>query len=162
METPTPFSDVFNLFLSQVTDYELTLPSQLSGELTAEEELMKQEFIDTLEDNMKLWLRAALTRFTMIKKDVDDVNWEDKQFNVTLKSNEQYILAKCMVLSYLDIHVISEGNIKQALNSKDYRMYSPANQLKALLELQAHINNDLNSLMSRYSWSIDSIRGRFK
>lgn len=147
METPlpTPFSDIFNLFLSQSSDYDLTVMPT-----------------DVLEKNMKMWLVAAISRFTMSKKDLMDNDWEIGQFTAELDTNEKYILAKCMVLSYLDIHVITEGNIKQALNSKDYRMYSPANQLKALLELQNHINKDLNSLMSRYSWSIGSIRGRFK
>lgn len=147
MEQPvvTPFSDIFNLFLAQVTDYELTV-------LTT----------TTLEKNMKMWLTAAISRFTMSKQDLLDADWEEGYFNSELNRNEKYILAKCMVLSYLDIHVITEGNIKQALNSKDYRMYSPANQLKTLLDLQDHISRDLNSLMSKYSWNITSLKGRFK
>ena len=142
----TPFHEVFQLFLSQ----------QAMEDLRALEE-------DDLEANMKLWLVSAITEFSIVcKQNLDEHDMEMEYFDATLTSNEKNILARWMIYAYLDTHVITEGNIKQALNSKDYRMYSPANQLKALLELKDHLESKANSLMSRYSWSSDSIKERFK
>ena len=141
----TPFMDIYPLFLSQITDYNLaTLPTEL------------------LEENMQLWLLGALGYFSNCSHDLTDFDLELKVFNPDLNHNEKLILSKLMLSSYLDTHLIKEDLLKQNLNSKDYRMYSPANQIKALIEIKIRINSEVNMLMSRYSYNIHRLKDFFE
>lgn len=141
----TPFNNIYNLFLSQIKDYELAQLSQT-----------------VLEDNLQLWLMSAIPYFLICKKDIEDYDTGLAEFNEELTNSEQFILAKYMVLAYISTFLIREENLSQALNSKDYRMYSPANQLKALQSLCEHIKREGSTLQSQYSWNIRSLKGMFK
>lgn len=141
----TPFNEIYSLFLSQITDYNLaTLPTEL------------------LEENMQLWLLGALGYFSNCSQDLTNFDLDEKAFNVDLNHNEKLILAKLMLSTYLDTHLIKEDLLKQNLNSKDYRMYSPANQIKALIEIKIRINSEVNMLMSRYSYNIHRLKDFFE
>src|SRR6185312_11551999 len=109
----TPFSDIYELFLSQITDYELTVMTET-----------------TLEKNMQMWLVSAIPNFLNCKKNIQQYDKYLAEFDEELSSTEQFILSKYMVHAYVSTFLIKEENLSQALNSKDYRMYSPANQLK--------------------------------
>lgn len=141
----TPFSNIYKHFLSQITDYEL---------IKMEEAAM--------EENMQLWLMSAIGYFSSCRKDLRQYDLQLSQFTEELDSTEQEILAKFMVSAYVSTFLITEQNLKQAINSRDYRTYSPANQLKALTELKKHIHSEANTLMSRYSYSIHAIKELFK
>lgn len=142
----TPFSDIYKLFLSQIKDYELA------------------EMEDTvLEDNLGLWLVNAIPHFKSCKKNLEMIIDETmKEFSEALTITEKSILAKYMVYVYVSTYLIREENLSQALNSKDYRMYSPANQLKALQFLCEHIKRDGSTLQSQYSWNAASLKEMFK
>lgn len=139
----TPFNEIYPLFLGQVTDYELSVMEET-----------------VLEANMLVWLKNAIPFFTT-KKDLS-IDSTLKQFNADLDDAEKIILSKFMVAVYVGTHLIREENLKSALNSKDYRTYSPANQMKALMELKSHINSEANTLMSRNSWNPNRIKDYFK
>lgn len=141
----TPFNEVYPLFLSQVTDYELAVMEEID-----------------LEDNLQLWLMSSIGFFSNCKHDLSDFDLMQKQFNADLNHLEKQILSKFMVVVYLDTHLIKEDLMKQSLNSKDYRMYSPANQIKALIDLKTKINSEANTLMSRYSYNIHRIKDLFQ
>lgn len=141
----TPFTDVYSLFLSQITDYDLAKMPATS-----------------VEDNMELWLFSAIGFFSSCRQDLFDFDLTVKQFNSDLNHVEKQIISKFMVVAYLDTHLIKEDLMKQSLNSKDYRMYSPANQIKALIELKSKINSEANTLISRYSYNVQSLKDLFK
>lgn len=144
----TPFQNIYNLFLSQIKDYEL---AQLA--ITDKE---------ALKENLQLWLMSSLLYFQICKKDLEDYDLTLAEFNEELSIIEQTILAKYMTLSYINTYLIREENLAQALNSKDYRMYSPANQLKALELISERIRRENSTLQSQYSWNIRSLKGMFK
>lgn len=141
----TPFSDIYNLFLSQIKDYELALMEET-----------------VLEENLQLWLMGAIPFFHSCKKDLDKIDMVLGIFEEKLNNNEQFILAKYMTYSYVTTFLLREENLSQALNSKDYRMYSPANQLKALQNLCEHIRREGTTLQSQYSWNVNSLKEMFK
>lgn len=141
----TPFGDVYTLFLSQVTDYELAVMNETS-----------------LDENLQFWLMSAIGFFSNCRQDISEFDLTAKQFVADLTINEKQILSKFMVVVYLDTHLIKEDLMKQTLNSKDYRMYSPANQIKALIEIKSQINSEANTLMSRYSYNIKNLQDLFK
>ncbi|MGG0667664.1 hypothetical protein ABE073_03955 [Lederbergia citrisecunda] len=141
----TPFSDIYNLFLSQIKDYELA------------------EMEETvLEDNLQLWLMGAIPYFHSCKKDLELLDKTIGSFNAELNIKEQNILSIYMVHSYVSTFLLREENLSQALNSKDYRMYSPANQLKALQSLCEDIRRKGSTLQSQYSWNVHSLKEMFK
>lgn len=141
----TPFNNIYDLFLAQTKNYELY---QMSDAV--------------LTENLQLWLLAAIPYFQICKKDLEDYDEELAEFNEKLTNSEQFILAKYMVHSYISTFLIREENLSQALNSKDYRTYSPANQLKALQSLCDHIKREGATLQSQYSWNIRALKGMFK
>lgn len=141
----TPFNTIYPQFLSQVTDYELATMDEIA-----------------LEENLQLWLLGAIGFFSNCKQDLSDFDLVVQQFNSDLNHIEKQIIAKFMVIVYLDTHLIKEDLMKQSLNSKDYRMYSPANQIKALIDLKSQINSEANTLMSRYSYNIHKVKDFFK
>lgn len=141
----TPFNDVYPIFLSQITDYELT----------AIEDAL-------LEENLQLWLMSAIGFFSNCRQNLYDFDLPLKQFNFDLGANEAQILAKLMLASYMNTHIIKEDLMRQSLNSKDYRMYSPANQIEALIKIKTQIDSEANTLMSRYSYRLSNVKELFK
>lgn len=141
----TPFNEIYPIFMSQITDYDLA-----------------QMPVTSVEENLQLWLMSAIGYFSNCKQNLSDFDLTLRQFNTDLNHVEKQILAKFMVVVYLDTHLIKEDLMKQSLNSKDYRMYSPANQIKALIEMKSKINSEANTLMSRYSYNIHSLKEYFK
>jgi hypothetical protein len=141
----TPFNTVYESFLSQVTDYELA----------------NMEDVD-LEDNLQQWLMNAIGFFANSRQNLYDLDLTLKQFNIDLSVNETQILAKLMLASYMNTHIIKEDLMRQTLNSKDYRMYSPANQIEALIKIKENVDSEANTLMSRYSYRLSNVRELFK
>ena len=141
----TPFNDIYQLFLSQVKVFELVMMDD-----------------NSLEQNMQLWLMSSIGHFGNCRKDLRQHDLIMGEFAEELDSEEKFILAKYMSYAYLLTYVITESNLKQSLNSKDYRMYSPANQLKALQGLRDSLYSEANSLKTQYSYNIHSIKDFFK
>lgn len=141
----TPFNEIYPQFLSQIKIYEL---------FEMEDE--------SLEENMETWLLGAIGFFSNCKHDLNDFDLTLKMFNVDLNHTEKQILAMYMLVAYLETHIVDESLMKQSLNSKDYRMYSPANQLKALSEIQEKVESRVNTLLSRYSYNIHRLKDFFK
>lgn len=141
----TPFQDVYDLFLSQITDYELAVMEETS-----------------LDENMLSWMKSAIGFFSNCRHNLYDFDTTTQQFNDDLTINEMQILSKFMVFSYLDTHLIKEDLMKQSLNSKDYRMYSPANQIKAIQGLKESVSAEANLLKSLYSYNLNTLKDFFK
>ena len=136
----TPFETIYDQFLASLNDYKLA----------------KMDVV-TLEENLFAWLKKAIGYYPNPKKDMYDYNLTFRSFNEELNGLEIDALARYMVMFYLDIHLMKEENLSQALNSKDYRMYSPANQLKALRELKGSIKQEGNVLAMRNSYNSKSM-----
>lgn len=141
----TPFETIYDRFLSNITDYKL---ARLD--------------VVTLEENLLLWLNQAIGFYPNPPKDLRNKDMSLKCFNEDLNETEIEALAKFMIMSYMNTHLMREDYLSQSLNSKDYRIYSPANQLKALRELKESIKQEANTLVSRNSYSVESVALLFK
>lgn len=141
----TSFEVIYGQFLGSITDYKLAKLDTIS-----------------LETNLETWLDNAIAEYPNPRVDLNDRDMVTKCFNVSLNSTEINALAKFMIVSYMNTHLMREDYLSQSLNSKDYRIYSPANQLKALRELKDNIRNEANSLVSKNSYSIASVKKLLK
>lgn len=130
----TPFSEVYDYFLSKVTDYEFIRLNN-SGDL--EEVLFKS-------------LRSSTIKFTNCNKSLefDKVN---QVFNEDLDIFELEILATLMVVEYVSGKILDVKNMEQFLSDKDYQIRSQANHLKELKQLKQDMNLEASQLMSSYN-----------
>lgn len=132
----TPFTDIYDVFFSNIHSYKLALLDDLN-----------------LEEELSQWLQNGIAHFTMARTNIYNFTTQLQQFNCDLSFLEKQILGKCMTLEYMNTHLMDEKNLSSALNSRDYRTYSPAKQLEALTKVKNHLIYDSDTLMSRYSYS---------
>lgn len=128
----TPFEEVFDVFLSKITDYEI---------LKLEEEEINEE--------LEMVLRKAFSRFVTIKK--CRLDKELKEFTRELTDLEINIIATFMLSEWLKPKIYAISLLKQSLSSKDYSMYSQANHLKELIDLKTVTDKDAHYWMNRYN-----------
>jgi hypothetical protein len=115
----TPFSDVYDSFLTKIDDTSLlSLPQQ------------------DLEDIMFNWLISSMTLFPKCTKNLSDYDKVLKQFNQDLDIVEIEILSTWMKYNYLDKQVYKETLLKQSMSNSEYAMYSQANHLQQLINLK--------------------------
>lgn len=129
---PTEFTEVYEMFLSKITDYDI---------LKLDEDELNQEF--------KMLLKKALARFVYIK-DVS-VNYDFEQFSRELTGLEIDIISSYMVSAWISPKINSITLLRQSLSSKDFSMHSQANHLKELIELKDSTEKEAQYWASRYS-----------
>lgn len=140
----TPFTEIYSIFLSGVTDFEL--------DEMDEESLMM---------NLELWLLSAVSDFQSSQSDVNDYDLTLKQFNIDLHNDEKQILGKLMLLKYLDTQIYRQELLKEKLGSKDYRTYPPNEKLKSLQSLRKNLYLETESKITKYLYNINRLRKRF-
>lgn len=129
---PTEFTEVYEMFLSKITDYDI---------LKLDEDELNQEF--------KMLLKKALARFIYIKDVSVDYNFE--QFSRELTGLEIDIISSYMVSAWISPKINSITLLRQSLSSKDFTMHSQANHLKELIELKDSAEKEAQYWASRYS-----------
>lgn len=132
----TKYEEIYSIFLNDIRDRKLVTL------------LTPDELGDTLEDYL---LESVSIRFKKCKKNLEDRDDVLKCFNETLTREEQIILAKGMKLKWLSSNFISnEQQLNARLTTKDYNVFSPANQLRVLMSIEAEFKKELKSLITRY------------
>lgn len=133
----TKVTDVFERFLSKITNYSFLTIS-------------KEELEATLMD----YLRSAIANFHKCKKSlniVDDENGE-KVFEEELTPYEQEILAMYMIIEYLRPRIVTDEIIEQSLSDKDFKIYSQANQLRELNLLYRMLRREVDKKVTEYTY----------
>jgi hypothetical protein len=141
----TPFETIYERFLANITDYKMAKLDDVS-----------------LEECLELWLAQAVSFYPNPRKNLRNRDMVIKCFNEELNDTEIEAIAKFMIMSYMNTHLMREDYLSQSLNSKDYKIYSPANQMKALRELKDSIKQEANTLVSRNSYTVASIIEMYK
>lgn len=132
----TPYSEIYEIFLGKIEDYEIKKKLELEFEFAQE---MLFDF-----------LRSAIPKFTYSTKDLSNRDNTLLQFNIQLTDMEKEILSTLMIVEYLSPKILRDEYLENHLGSKDYRTFSPANQLKEVKELRESIKSEANSLMIEY------------
>lgn len=142
METPTTYDDIFDVFLSQISDSTfINIPT-----------------VD-LTDLMQRYLQNAIPKFRRCKQDLtnrDDIN---ATFNITLTDEEQLILGYLMVIEYLSPRIYSIELIKQSMSNRDFTITSQANHLKQLQELKNNKQREVSKLIVDYTYNNNDLSG---
>jgi hypothetical protein len=64
-----------------------------------------------------------------------------------------------MSVEYLTPKLLTDELLKQTLNSKDYSLYSQANQIKEIRELRDTYQQEANNLMILYTFTGSKLDG---
>lgn len=137
----TPFEDIYDFFLSKVTDFSFANFTD-----------------DELKDELEQYLRSASVKFFSAGDIRLQKDFTFKEFTNDLTDLEKEILASLMIVEYLNPKIIATENMKQFLASKEYKIYSQANHLSKMIELRNQVKAEVNHLMTLYSYK-DGIAG---
>ena len=114
----TPFSAVYDCFLSKVTD-------DMYMELTPEEtEGLLQDF-----------LLNAIPYFEFPRKNIADYSIDNEEFNVELDYEEINILATYMAVEWLGQQLAIIDNVRQKYSGSDFKFTSQANHMGQVSKL---------------------------
>ena len=131
----TSFSEVYDLFLSSITD-------DMFLEISEE---------DTTQ-MMKELLLSAIPRFEYPHdKNLLEPDLVNEQFNCKLDLQEMKILATYMAVEWIGQQLASIENIRQKYSSSDFTFTSQANHLKQLVELKNKYETEGQHLQRLYS-----------
>lgn len=132
----TPFTDVYSIFLNDITDRKFV------------DLLTPEELGDILEDYL---MESTSIHFKQCKKDLNDIDDVNKSFNQDLTREEKTILAKGMKLKWLDSNYIAnESKLAMRLTTKDYKVFSPSNHLKVLVDIKKDAEKEIKALVISY------------
>lgn len=128
----TLFSEIYERFLSQITEYDFI-------------ELEEEELEEELEPKLDLAL-SKLYQF----KDIE-LDKSNKTFTRELTSLEKTILAQGLMCEWLSTKVFNVQNMRNHMASKDFTIFSNANHLKELIALHTYAVNELNYQLGQYA-----------
>lgn len=132
----TTYDNIYDLFLSSITDYEL---NELS--------------VGDLETDLHKFLKKAISDFKYAESGLLDRDDVSKSFNNELTDLEQQILSKFMLVHWLSPHILRLENVRNELGNKDFRLYSPANFLEKITNLKKYLIHEAVDDMVFYYYS---------
>lgn len=85
-------------------------------------------------------------------QDLNDRDDEILTFNIDLTNREKDILALGMVLHFVEPYVYNTDALQNAMSTKDFSLYSPANLLEKMTELMTTTEARLRREINLYSF----------
>ena len=128
----TELEEIYGMFLSSITDYNIPLLSN-----------------DDFEEEMLMLLKKSIARFRF-KKDIA-INEFMGEFTRELKEEEKNILALGMVSEWVKPKIYSVEVMKMKMNSKDYQLFSESNMLTTLQKIKKEADAEFDYYMDIYS-----------
>lgn len=125
MAEGTPFQEVYDLFLSSITD-------DMFMELTEEETNQLLEEI----------LLRSLPMFELPRVNLFDLDREKACFNERLSFEEENIVSKYMICSWMDFQIASVENVRQKYSGSDFKFTSQAAHIDKLLALKKEFKEE--------------------
>lgn len=134
--TPTPYKDIYDRFLSKITDFDIV-------QLTPEE----------IYEVASVYLTAAIIEFSDCKQDLSDVDDDAQEFNVQLTKTEIEILANFMAIEFiLSKYIRTQALLKYTLYSGDFETYSPSNLLDRANSMVKELESRNRRTIAIYSY----------
>lgn len=130
----TPYSDIDDMFLADITDDTFLLLDESDRELM-----------------LNGWRKKAVTRFKVCPKDLSDRDDTLKQFNIDLTEEEQVIIATIMRRYWLNDKVYSLQLLKQKFSTKDWKLTSQSEHLLRLLNLKKDLDAEISKMVVDYT-----------
>jgi hypothetical protein len=128
----TPLSEVYQTFLSKISDYTyLNIPPS------------------EVEIDLFGYLKSAIAKFYRCK---NDLTIQTNSFASILTPFEIEILVTLMTAEYLKPQILTSEIIKQSLSDKDFKVYSQANHLQQLNLTFRMLRTEANKMITEYGY----------
>lgn len=133
---PTRFEEIYRLFLYTIQDFSL-------------KNLFENDS-DIAEDMMEVFLLRAIPKFINCRKDIQNVDIDNKTFKDNLDLTEKNILCDLMIITWLDrvINDITQMNL--SLTDSDFKHYSEEKNLKEKTEYSDKLREKVSQAMVDY------------
>lgn len=128
----TELQEIYGMFLSNITDYNIPLLSD-----------------DDFEEEMLMLLKKSMAKFRF-KKDIV-IDEFMGVFTRELKEEEKNILALGMISEWIKPKIYSVEVMKMKMNSKDYQLYAESNMLTTLQKIKKEADAEFDYYMDIYS-----------
>lgn len=132
----TTFEEVFSRFRSRIRNYDFL------------------EFDDftILQYQYSLLIQSIFDFSDICKTDIEDYDSELMVFNQKLTGKEINILSLGMMVHFLEPYVYNTDALQNAISTKDFSVYSPANLLEKMTELLKETKKELKKEINLYSF----------
>lgn len=132
----TTFEEVFSRFRSRIRNYDFL------------------EFDDftILQYQYSLLIQSVFDFSDICKTDIEDYDSELMVFNQKLTGKEINILSLGMMVHFLEPYVYNTDALQNAISTKDFSVYSPANLLEKMTELLKETKKELKKEINLYSF----------
>lgn len=131
----TPYEDVYQYFLSKISDYVFLRMSD-----------------EELKETLHIYLKTAINQFEASSIDLSLRDDMLEEFQEDLPEKEIDILAGLMVVAYLKSRLLASENYKLAMADSDYKIYSQANHIKELSALYKEMRKEMDVQVTKYSY----------
>jgi len=135
----TPYSEVFDLFLTSIQDYRINR--------------LYEKSVEDMENYLMSFLIKAIVNFRKCKTDLEDRDDENRIFNQTLSTDEKVILSNLMIVEWLTKEVNDILSLRNFLQDTDFKTYSQANNLKEKRELLTTMKDMVDKQITQYSYN---------
>lgn len=132
----TKFEEIYERYRSRVRNYDFLDYDSVTRDLVQHDLLM-----------------LSMSDFEEVcKQDLNDREDQLLMFNIDLTNREKDILALGMVLHFIEPYVYNTDSLQNALNTKDFSLYSPANLLEKMTDLMTTTEHRLKREINLYSF----------
>lgn len=114
-----------------------------------DDKFLKTLSLEQQEGILETFLFNAIMDFDSCRTDLS-YDSKKKEFVNRLSLDEQYILTNFMRLYWVQRLLFDERNLRNQMGDRDYRRYSPANQLNSLMALEKSLTNQIRKRIYRY------------
>ena len=139
----TKYEEIFDRYRARVRNYDF----------------LDYDAIARLEYQKDLLALAVSDFEDICKQDLNDREDDILSFSATLTNREKDILALGMVLHFVEPYVYNTDALQNALSTKDFSLYSPANLLEKMTELMEMTEKRLRREINLYSFRNNEISG---
>ena len=151
-DTVTYANDIYDLFMTQVTDYRLTA-------------LFNQSRVD-FETFLEAWLRSSIVDFSICDQPLN-YSQVTKAFDSLLTDANQIVLASLMVKYWLKKEVADVTQFRLHVADRDFKLNNEATNLKEKVAYYNLVREDCSQMLNDYgykrvdwdSWFNQNFRG---
>ena len=138
----TNFSEIYDLFLSQIDDYEMADVSDIE----LEDVLLKhiQNAIPTLQDSTV---------------DLNVIDFQNKNFGTTLSFVEKSLFAKAMKLEWVREKRYSSELMRKAIGDRDFKAVQGVTYLKEIGALERQLEEEIRKELIESSYHGEYLSG---
>ena len=136
----TKFDTIYDMFLSQIDDYELSLVGD-----------------DVLPYIFKRYLtNSMLTIQEVSPSPIDSINLNESQFDDTLSLQLQLLIAKAMKLEWVKEKLYSEELMRKSIGDRDYQAVKGTDYINSLTDLSNNLGLEIRNDLMRFSYLEDN------